>query len=112
MAELKKDPKVAINDKSFISDYGYSKDVTNADKPGFVQQDSSDLHNTVSLNDLDSQGNSAIGQTYANTFNVPSKNNALGLNNTPTSTLSRNGGISSLYGADPAAKYQDRQDLI
>jgi hypothetical protein len=98
-------------DKKFESEYGYSKDITGADKPGFVTQDNSDLHNTVSLNDLDSQGEAAKAALYSNTFNVPSKNNSLGLKINPTSTLSKNGGLSSLYGSDPLSTYSDRNDL-
>lgn len=100
-------------DRQFTSDYGYARDVNSSDKPSFTQQDVSPLHHTVSLNDIDQEtGNASIPQTYSNTFNVTSKNSALGLNNTPNSTLSKDGGLSSLYGNDPSTTYyKGRPDL-
>ena len=100
-------------DRQFTSDYSYEKDISSTDKPTFTQQGVSPLHDTVSLNDIDQEtGNTSIPQTYSNTFNVSSKNSALGLNNTPNSTLSKDGGLSSLYGNDPSSTYyKGRPDL-
>lgn len=103
----------SLHDKQFTSDYGYSRDITDSDKPAFASQNNSRLHDTVSLNDLDSNtGNQASANLFSNTFNVPSKNSALGKNNLPKSTLSKGGGLSSLHGANPASVYTDRTDLV
>lgn len=113
MADIRKDPNVAINDKRFTSDYGYSKDVTNSDIPGFTQTNNSALHDTVSLNDTDREsGKVADPNLFSNTFKVTSKNSTLGLNNLPKSTLTHNGGISKLYGSTPSSTYSDRTDLV
>jgi len=114
MADYRTDPNVPMNDKRFTSDYGYARDITTSDKPSFTQQDVSPLHDTVSLNDIDREtGKTSTPQTYSNNFKVTSKNSALGLNNTPNSTLSKDGGLSSLYGNDPSTTYyKGRPDLI
>ena len=108
-------PRVDVRsqiDKKFESIHGYSKDITGADVPGFVTQNNSDLHNTVSLNDLDSEGEAAKAALYSNTFTVPHKNGSLGLKISPTSTLAKNGGLSSLYGADiDPAKIYDKSTV-
>ncbi|MGY8867609.1 MAG: hypothetical protein ACKVJK_18560 [Methylophagaceae bacterium] len=102
----------SIHDKKFTSDFGYSRDITDNDKPGFVSQNNSALHDTVSLNDFDSvTGAEATPNLYSNTFQVPSANNTLGKNNIPTSTLAKGGNLSSLHGSNPNSVYLDRKGI-
>ena len=108
-----------LKSKSFTSKYSYERDILDTDRLGSISnRDVSNLHNTISLNDKDKESGQVTSPlTYGNSFNVPSKNSSIGLNNTPKSTISKAGGVgisfggrgtnglSALFGNDPSTTY-------
>ncbi len=105
----KADPHIPLKDKAHISDNGYSRDVLDTDVPLFTK--TSDLHDTVSLNDkVTSTGADGTAELFSNTFKVPTgKNGSSKVDNSAAirSTVKTPGYNSSLYGADPTDTYDN-----
>ena len=113
--QTKRDPHIPLRDKAEISSVGYQGNIEavgRSSTQGFTNLDSSDLHNTISLNDFSTpDGRTATAKTYSNSINIargleaPSK-----LNINPRSTKSRvspnTDALSQLYGADPTTVYK------